>query len=285
MYSSSAALIRRWLEQRLEKDSLDWLDAQVSQVPEMTPTQIERAIAMAGRKVGKADLSLSEEELSEARNIRPDWRPVNWSVADAARALLLLPLTFDAAAFGETFKRICQTADLAALISLYRGTALFPQSEALDWQIGEGLRTSIPAVFEAIAHHNPVPAARFPEHRWNHMVLKTLFIDSTLKPIIGLDERRNSALAATLVDHIHERRAAGRAIDLQVWRCIAPFARGAVLDDIAPLADSPERAERLAAVLCLLESPDPMAAELLDKFAEERQIVASGAVSWNALGD
>src|SRR5690606_3398206 len=152
-----------------------------------------------------------------------------------------LSLVGDPDAFGETYKNLCRTADLATLLGLYRALPLFPASHALDWQIGEGLRTSIQAVFEAIAHDNPVPAEIFSEHRWNHMVLKALFIDSTLGPIVGLDERRNAALAATLVDHVHERRAAGRAVDLQVWRCIAPFAEGAVLDDIVPLIESADR--------------------------------------------
>jgi hypothetical protein len=224
----------------------------------MTFGQIEQTLALAGRKVGKGALAPSESDLSEADAVRPGWNPRSWTLADAARTSILLALAGDREAFGETYKNLCRTADLATLLGLYRALPLFPASQALDWQIGEGLRTSIQAVFEAI-------------------------IDSTLGPIVGLDERRNAALAETLVDHVHERRAAGRAVDLQVWRCIAPFAEGAILDDIAPLIESADRGERLAAALCLVESPDPAAHRLLDALAAERRAVASGSVTWQTL--
>lgn len=280
---SPAKLIRHWLERELDGDTLAWLDAAALAASAWSFGEVERALALAGRKIGKGSLALADRDLAQARAAQGGWSPRLWTLADAGRAYLLLPLSEDPQGFGETFKRLCQTADLGTLIGLYRATPLFPASQSLDWQIGEGLRTSIRAVFEAIAHDNPVPAERFSEHRWNHMVLKALFVDSMLDPIIGLDERRNAALAETLLDHVHERRAAGRSIDLQVWRCIAPFARGAVLDDIAPLIGSGDRAERLAATLCLRESPDPAANRLLSSLIAEQQAVASGAVTWEML--
>jgi hypothetical protein len=280
---NSADLIVRWLERAVEGPVAQWLAEARSKAPGMTFGQIEQTLALAGRKVGKGALAPSESDLSEADAVRPGWNPRSWTLADAARTSILLALAGDREAFGETYKNLCRTADLATLLGLYRALPLFPASQALDWQIGEGLRTSIQAVFEAIAHDNPVPAETFSEHRWNHMVLKALFIDSTLGPIVGLDERRNAALAETLVDHVHERRAAGRAVDLQVWRCIAPFAEGAILDDIAPLIESADRGERLAAALCLVESPDPAAHRLLDALAAERRAVASGSVTWQTL--
>ena len=249
----------------------------------MTFSEIEKTITLAGRKAGKGQLVLDEGDLADADAVRPGWVPHSWTLADAARTAIMLALAGDGEKFGQTYKDLCRTADLATLLGLYKAAPLFPASDALDWQLGEGLRTSIQAVFEAIAHNNPVPAETFPEHRWNHMVLKALFIDSTLGPIVGLDDRRNAALASTLVDHVHERRAAGRAVDLQVWRCIAPFAEGEVLNDIAPLIESADKGERLAAALCLMESPDPIARTMLDALTAERQAVASGAVSWQSL--
>jgi hypothetical protein len=274
-----AALIRSWLEKRLAPAQLSWLDEAAASADQRA---LERAMALATRKLGALPLSPSDAELSAAEAAHPGWRPENWSVADAARTLLLLAHTADAEAFGETVKVIARTADVPTLVAIYRATPLLPPSTGLEWQIGEGLRTSIRDVFEAIAHGNPLPAASFSEHRWNHMVLKALFIDSTLAPIVGLDQRRNGDLAATLVDHVHERRAAGRRVDLQVWRCIAPFATGQVLDDLRPLIESADPAERLAAALCLRESPDPRARDLLTAIPEQAA-VASGAASWQSL--
>lgn len=282
-YETFGPLLMGWLEARLDRETTNWLKTTVSAVFSMNPAQVERAVALAGRKAGKADLALSDTESAEAQRLLPRWSPRHWSMADAARALVLLPLTHDPVTFGGTFKHLCQAADLATLIGFYRSIPLFPMSDDLDWQIGEGLRTSIGEIFEAIAHDSPVPAAAFSEHRWNHMVLKALFIDSSLPPIVGLDERRNGALAATLVDHVHERRAAGRIVNLHVWRCIAPFARGEVLNEIDPLTVSPDPIERNAAALFLAESPDPAAPLMLAKLATERASIASHALSWSSV--
>lgn len=278
-----ANLIVGWLERAVDGAVADWLAEARSAAPTTTFSEIEKIMALAGRKAGKGPLVLAGDDLADADAVRPGWVPLSWTLADAARTAILLALADDGEAFGQIYKDLCRTADLATLLGLYKAAPLFPASAGLDWQLGEGLRTSIQLVFEAIAHNNPVPAETFPEQRWNHMVLKALFIDSTLGPIIGLDERRNAALASTLVDHVHERRAAGRAVDLQVWRCIAPFAEGEVLNDIAPLVESADPDERLAAALCLIESPDPAAGHMLDVLTAERQAIESGAVSWQSL--
>ncbi|WMT90194.1 EboA domain-containing protein [Pelagibacterium sp. H642] len=276
-------LLAGWLQTRLDAETTVWIEKTAADVPQMNSAQVERAVALAGRKAGKADLALTDAELGEARRLRPGWVPRLWTIADVARALILLPLTDDAVSFGKAFRRLCQAADLATLIGFYRALPLFPISDDLDWQIGEGLRSSIREIFEAIAHDSPVPVETFSEHRWNHMVLKALFIDSRLPPIVGLDKRRNADLAATLVDHVHERRAARRGVDLHVWRCIAPFARGEVLGEIDPLLVSPDPIERSVAALFLAESPDPASRSMLAGLATEHAAIASRALSWSSI--
>lgn len=65
------------------------------------------------------------------------------------------------------------------------------------------------------------------------MVLKALFIDTTLHPIVGPDERANSKLATLLCDYAHERWAAGRAVTPELWRCVGPHATtDALLKDL-----------------------------------------------------
>jgi hypothetical protein len=64
------------------------------------------------------------------------------------------------------------------------------------------------------------------------MVLKALFVGSTLGPIIGLDLRANAALARMLSDYAHERWSAGRPVSPELWRCVGPFASGPLLADL-----------------------------------------------------
>ena len=96
-------------------------------------------------------------------------------------------------------------------------------------------------IFEAVAHASPYPAEHFSEAMWNQMVVKALFIGSTLAPIQGLDQRRNADLARMLVDYAHERWAAARGVSPELWRCVGPFARRRYLHDLKRVFAAPAR--------------------------------------------
>jgi hypothetical protein len=131
---------------------------------------------------------------------------------------------------------------------------LYPHSAALEAEAGEGLRSNMRPIFEAIAHRNPYPRETFDQHRWNHMVLKALFVGSALAPIQGLAERRNLELAVILRDYARERRAAGRPVPAELWPCVAPFAASAdALDDLTQAGMSDDPDERAAATSALKE--------------------------------
>lgn len=238
-------------------------------------------LGLAPRRLGKADLNASHEERLAADAARPGWSLEDWSVDGAARVLALLVFQ-GARPFAETFKDLRRTADAAELIALYRGLPLYPEPETLHFEVGEGLRSNLKPVFEAIAHRNPFPRDHFDEHRWNHMILKALFVDSRLAPIVGLDERANPELARILREYAHERWSAGRKVSPELWRCVGPFA----VDDPA-LADL-ERALKeggaaaRAAALALSASPHPAARELLRQRPEAEDI-ASGRLDWQSL--
>ncbi|MFC6490347.1 EboA domain-containing protein, partial [Nitratireductor sp. GCM10026969] len=180
-------------------------------------------LGMAPRRLGKADLKPTPEERAAADKARPGWSLEGWSIDGAARVLALLAYKGDRP-FAETFKDLRRTADAAELIALYRGLPLYPDPESLHFEVGEGLRSNLKPVFEAIAHHNPFPRDHFDQHRWNHMILKALFVESRLAPIIGLDERANPELARILREYAHERWTAGRPVSPELWRCVGPFA-------------------------------------------------------------
>ncbi|MBR9841069.1 MAG: hypothetical protein GYB50_24775 [Rhodobacteraceae bacterium] len=179
-------------------------------------------MGLAPRRLGKADLRLGPDDLAAAETARPGWSPAGWSIDGAARVLALLIFPTPRP-FAELFKDLRRTADVAELIALYRGLPLYPEPESLDFEVGEGLRSNIRAVFEAIAHDTPYPRDHFDDHRWNHMVLKALFVDTRLTPILGLRERANPELARILVDYAEERIAAGRPVPEDLWIPLSPF--------------------------------------------------------------
>ena len=281
--TTATDLLRRWVVTRAG-DEADWvrdrLDALAAGAPER---DLHVFLGLAPRRLGKADLALTEAELREADIAVPGWNPAGWSVDGAARVLALMVHARERP-FAELFKDLRRTADAAEMIALYRGLPLYPEPETLGFEVGEGLRSNIVAVFEAIAHHNPYPRDFFDEHRWNHMVLKALFVGVSLAPVVGLEERANPELARILREYAHERWSAGRLPPPQLWRCVGPFAQDeAALADLARALEGAP-AEARAAALALSACPAPGAADLLNG-RPEAAAIAAGALSWETLED
>ncbi|SHE87472.1 hypothetical protein SAMN02745148_01288 [Modicisalibacter ilicicola DSM 19980] len=261
----------KWLETRLE--------ALAAGAPE---SELHTVLGLAPRRLGKADLILIAEDLRQAEEALPGWRPDGWSIDGAARVLALATFRGERS-FAETFKDLRRTADARELVALYRGLPLYPEPRSLAFEVGEGLRSNMIAVFEAIAHHNPYPSMHFDEHRWNHMILKALFVDSALADIVGLDERANPELGRQLLDHIHERWAAGREVSPEVWRCIGPCAIEVDAMEAFERALAGKSTERAAAALALVSNPSPLADALLATHPEAAALVAEGQLSWDTL--
>ena len=277
-------LLREWLLRQLEPGRGAWLDAQLALLQaDPSDAALGIALGMAPRNLGKAELVLGAADLAAAGKALPGWDPRGWSVTDAARILLLSSLPRAGKPFAERFRALCQTADPEELATLYRGLALYPDPALLEEQAGEGLRSNMRGVFDAIAHRNPYPQAHFDQHRWNHMVLKALFIGSPLAPIQGLDARANPELARIMCDFAHERWAAHRTVPFEIWRCVGPFAEGQALDDLARVLAKGEAVERRAAALALSASPDRRAAVLLQGVPGLAGDISLKRLSWATL--
>ncbi len=284
MSDAARTLLHGWIARQLDEARAAWLASQLDAVGrDASDAALDIALGLAPRKLGKAALELTDADLAAARAAVPGWDPRGWNIADAARILLLTGRAPGAKPFAECFRRLCETADVAELVGLYRGLPLYPAPASLEPQVGEGLRSNMRVVFEAITHRNPYPRNQFDAHRWNHMVLKALFIGSPLGPIQGLDERANAELARIMLDFAHERWAAGRPVPFEIWRCVGPFAEGGALDDLARVLERGEPVEKRAAALALSACPDRRAAELLARAPELAQDIAGRRLSWATL--
>lgn len=284
MNEAARVLLRDWLLKRIDDSAGTWLASQIELLAgNAGESALGIAFGLVPRRLGKGMLALSPEEAAAADRCIEGWTPADWSLADAGRILLLSGLPARDPDFASRFRFLCQTADVGEAIALYRGLPLYPEPAALEPQVGEGLRTNMRSVFEAIAHHNPYPRLHFETHRWNHMVLKALFVGSRLAPIQGLDERANAELARIMLDFAHERRAAGRPVPFEIWRCVGPFARGTMLKDLEQVLATGDAVEQRAAALALAASPDPDATALLERVPGVAAEIASGQLDWAAL--
>jgi hypothetical protein len=178
---------------------------------------------------------------------------------------------------------LCATADVGELVAFYRGLPLYPDQPLHQLRAAEGLRSNMKAVFEAVSHRNPYPSEQLSEAAWNQLVLKSIFIGSSLQEVVGLDWRANPELARMLCDYAHERWAAGRPVSPALWRCVGPYASGTMLTDLGRVLETGTDPEKVAAALALASSPDPAATGLLWAYPELSLAVAENRVSWQSL--
>ena len=275
-------LLASWIARQAAPDAAAWLEAQRTMLrADPAAGAFSATFSLAARRVGKAPLRFGEEDRAMAHRAKPGWQPDGLTLDQAARLLLLLDMTGTIDAFAPRLKALVATADLGELIAIYRGLPLYPQPDTLLPLATEGLRTSIPAIFEAVAHRSPFPAEHLPEGAWNQMVLKALFIGSALWPIAGLDARWNPALARILVDYARERRAAGRPISPELWRGVGRFADGDMIAELAIALAAENAASARAVALALADSDDPRAARALAARLDLAAAIADGDMRWD----
>ncbi len=274
-------LLQSWLDRSLNNEALRWLDDAVGKAALGDPRAFFIAFSQAPRRVGKADLSLDAADLASADDARPGWSPRRWTVDQAARTRLVLALPAPTAeTLVGVLDKLFAAGDVGELVALYQMLPLLPFPEAHRWRTGEGIRTNMKAVFQAVAHDNPYPSEQLDEMPWNQLVLKCQFIGLVLDPVVGLDRRANPALARMLCDYAHERWAAGRSVSPELWRAVGPCATAKELKDLQRVLQNGGPLEQQAAVLALLACPDPAATALLEPHAALVQQAKAGAFGW-----
>lgn len=284
MSTTPIDLLRQWLAQRLDAAGRLWLDEQLVAVGGGAVRPLALAFGLAPRKVGKADLPLSAADLTAARDVRAGWQPVGWTVDQAVRTLLVLSFPApELAAYVRVLDQLFAVGEVRELVALYQALPLLPHPAAHQARCAEGIRSNMLAVFTAVAHHNPYPAEQLAEGPWNQMVLKCLFVNVSLAAVSGLDRRANPALARMLTDFAHERWAARRDVNPELWRCVGPFADAEARADLWRLLHEGSPKEQRAAALALQACPDPEAASLLAQAPELAAALAGRTLTWDTL--
>ncbi|NHZ41626.1 EboA domain-containing protein [Massilia aquatica] len=279
------AMLGNWVRRRVTPACAQWFDGALREVAhEGGEPALARALGWAPRKLGKADLGLSDSEAEQAAALRPGLDAALWSVDQAARiAFILAGLGGEPEAFAGRLDSLADTAELNEAIALYRGFPLYPAAAAIEARARAAVRSAMRPLFEAIAHRNPYPAEQFDEAAWNQMVVKTFFLDSPLWPVQGIERRANPALAAILLDLAHERWAAGRAVSAELWRCVAPYPGPAACAAMERVLAGGSEPERLGVALALARAEGSDAALLRAACARQGLDQRAARAGWAAL--
>ena len=216
-------ILQTALTTSLPVDKQQWLSDQLALVAiEKSNRVVDLAFGLCPRTMGRDTLVFTPLQLNQLQQNIPNWQ-VSTLGCDAAARIVILSTFTDTEQLATQLGRLLRHADLQEQLAIYRGLPLYAPSQALNQHVAEGLRSNLSDVFTAIAHNNPYAAWHLDTHRYNHMILKALFIDVPLAPIIGLAERNNAELVRMLLEMARERRAASRAVSEELWSLAYPL--------------------------------------------------------------
>ncbi|MER6961407.1 EboA domain-containing protein [Streptomyces sp. NPDC000618] len=189
------------LDRQLTADAQRWLTEAVTRVGR-DPAALRTVFPAVGRRCGRGPLV------------------DGWTVADAARAGLLVALPLRGAPLAEEITALHRYGDAAEQRAVLRALPLLEDADASFADRGlplvrEALRGNDTDLIEAAL--GPYAARHLDHDGYRHAVLKCVFCDIPLDRVAGLAERADRELARMLADFAHERVAAGRDVPLDVW--------------------------------------------------------------------
>lgn len=231
---SAYTFLRQMLEARLERRALDRLQVSVSEIGDLVPDgRFSALLSLASRGVKPRPLAPSAAELESARRLVEGWSPERWDLLETVRVALVVArgdLLEDSAvvALEEAFR----FADEGELRALYRALALLPEPRRFVWRAGEGCRTNMRSVFEAVALDTPFLAKNFDDVAWRQAAIKCVFVEAPLWRLWGLDARLSEELARMALDLADERRSAGRPVQRDLWLCLGTHGGARALTSI-----------------------------------------------------
>lgn len=274
-------LITDTISNHVTADAFTWLRGKSAIAK---PTELYAAFAAIPRITGKKPIPSDNGLQDQLSTIRTGFTITNWSVDRLARVWLLMQLdATDKEKYFQTISNLFVAADVNEQVALYSSLPVLAYPELWTSRCSEGIRSNIADVLTAIMCNNPYPSENLDEAAWNQLVLKAFFTEKPIEQIVGLDFRRNEKLALTLIDYAHERWAAHRPVNPQLWRLVGPYINESSINDIKKVFASKNEIEREAAALACVGSNYAPAKQLVPPNLAKS--ISAGELTWNILAE
>jgi len=269
------------IKQNASEDAWNWIREKSSLINNnSTAAQLSTAFTALPRKTGRKIIEITAEQKKELGGFSID----TWTIDRLGRVWLLMKLnSSDKDNYIKLIENLFKAAEMNELVALYSSLPLLAYPGEWKFRCTEGIRSNIGNVLEAIMYENPYPANYLDEPAWNQMVLKAFFTEKNVERINGLDKRANKRLAAVLIDYAHERWAAHRSVNPQLWRLVGKFIDEINFPDIQKPFLSGNLLEKKAAALALSESDFIPAKSLLDQEPDIKNAILEKKLTWNSL--
>ncbi len=271
------------VSQNVSAEVWNWLKENTDQA---NIGKFNRAFAAIPSKTGKASISITKDQQQQITSLLPGFTIEGWPVDRLSRVWLLMQLdTADQQKYVRSIETLFLTADVNEQEALYASLPVLAYSDLWVRRCAEGIRSNIGTVLQAIMCDNPYPSVHLDDKAWNQLVLKAFFTEKPVYKIIGFDKRNNKELADTLIDTAHERWAAGRPINPQLWRSVGRFIDEKNFEDIIKVFQSNSELEQEAAALACNDSNYTPAKELLQSHSNLADDIRNEKLSWQILGE
>lgn len=278
-------LISAIIKKNVDNSTWEWLkDRGIVVSKEIGSNQLIGTFSAVQRKTVKKNSKLTEVEEIQIDKLLPGFSIHDWSIQRLCRVWLLMQInSSDKYNYLKNIEALFGNAEMNELVALYSALPVLDYPE--EWRIrcAEGIRSYMGSVLEAIMYDNPYPSGYLSEPAWNQLILKALFTDKEINRIVGLDDRANKSLATALFDYIHERQAANRTVNIQLWRLVGKFLDENNFDNIYRLFQNGDIIEKKAAALaCSLSEYEP-AKILLQQESNLKTAIEEDKLNWNSL--
>lgn len=278
-------LFEEIIQQNVSEEAWNWIKEKSSLLSnDANAVQLNTAFTALPRKTGKTMIQITREQDKSIREFCPGFSLHGWTTDRLSRVYLLMKLnSSNKEQYIRLIEDLFKGAEMNELVALYSSLPFLKYPDSWKFRCTEGIRSNIATVLEAIMYENPYPSKYLDEPAWNQMVLKAFFTDKNVDRITGLDERANKNLANILIDYAHERWAAHRSVDPQLWRLVGKFIDEKNFSDIQKLFNEGALPEKKAAALACFETNYTPAKNLLDKASGLHNAILEKTLTWTSL--
>ncbi len=280
--NTSGTPLLDWITRYPDTTKKNWLLAKIQEVTaSRSARELYISFSLCSTRLDKnlVDFSTVEEDQLVAF-----FRARKATEVEVGRiALLISSLESDPDFYGEKVQKLLQIADSQELVTILKYLVVLPNPVAFCNAAVDALRTNIADVFDAITLNNPYPGQYFNEQQWNQMYLKAAFMQRDLSKILDVERRANRELARIISDYAHERWAASRDIDPEIWRPVSNFLEGVLVRDIKRLFDSTNPLENRAAALVCYHADSDSATTLLKAHPALKRKLENKSLTWQTI--
>jgi hypothetical protein len=278
-------LLYSCIKRTASQESLLWLDAKLEEMKtQFSARQFFLSFSASFRFFSKKTAVFQASEIDYFHTHYPSWNYDEMADFEIARLLIYLNIpSQDKSFYFQIVNRLFSSADMRELAMLYRHMMLYPYPDEYIFLATEGVRTNIKSVFESLALKNAYPSIYFNQQQWNQMILKCIFNQCNLQEVVGLEKNANPELAISLSDYAHERWAANRDIQPDLWQLVAQFELPNQIEDYKRLLESGNDLDAYAGGLACIDSGKEHKIDLLKQYPNIYRDILEKPITWSKL--